>query len=153
MADDLLSKLERAEGADRKDDVSLWLKFGDLWPVEEDDDLPFMTNDPLPPSVCINGLTMFEAVERYPNDIRIPSHYNVPRFTASLDAALTLVERVLPGWRWIVDSDFDRSPPYAAQVKQRGQQWSEAPRAFAPTPALALCISLLRAVKASEQTP
>jgi len=150
MADDLLSKLERAEGADRKDDVSLWLKFGDLWPVEEDDDLSITADEPLPPSVRINGLTMFEAVERYPNDIRIPSHYNVPRFTASIDAALALVERVLPDREWGI-WQVQENGRYYAQIGD--DHWDEAMGviiAHAKTPALALCIALLRANIASK---
>lgn len=147
MADDLLSKLERAEGADRKGDVALWLKFGHLWPVEDDDDLSIMANEPLPPSVRINGLTMFEAVERYPNDIRIPSHYNVPRFTSSLDAALALVERVLPGTEWAVSTLYGKCH---AEVNMNAEEPATAQAATIP---LALCIALLSASQAKEQAP
>lgn len=74
-----------------------------------------------------------------------------PPYTASLDAVVALAERVLPGWRWIIDSDWDRGPPYAAQVKRQGDAWSEAPREFAKTPPLALLLALLLAVQSQKK--
>lgn len=65
----------------------------------------------------------------------------------SIDSAVALIERKLPGWRWIVDSDFDRGPPYAAQVKARGATWAETYRPMCKTPALALIAALLSALE------
>ncbi|WP_392352973.1 hypothetical protein V8F63_09495 [Brevundimonas sp. LF-1] len=68
----------------------------------------------------------------------------LPNPVLSLDAALALVERVLPGWRIGLNSDPDRGPLWAAQVKRRGETWRPIGE-LAPTPALALCIAILRA--------
>jgi hypothetical protein len=68
----------------------------------------------------------------------------------SVDAAIALAERVLPDHRWIVDKDCDRAPKYAAQVKARGATWRETSRPFANTPALALCLAIVRALIAKE---
>ncbi len=61
----------------------------------------------------------------------------MPRYTASLDAAVALLERVLPGWRWAVDSNG------YADVRS----YSSMKEAFgtAQTPAIALCIAVLKA--------
>lgn len=64
--------------------------------------------------------------------------------TTSLDAAIALAERVLPGWRIGLNSDHDRAPMWSAQVKQRGEPWRPIGD-LATTPALALCIAILRA--------
>lgn len=68
-----------------------------------------------------------------------------PNYTASLDAALALAERVLPGWEGEID--FGRrgfaclypEQPYPAHLEYNAE---------ASTPALALCAAILRA---SEQ--
>lgn len=65
-----------------------------------------------------------------------------PSFTTSLDAALALVERCLPGWRWAVGV---YGTGYQAALDSGGvfnQFHSEA-----PTPALALCLALIRALE------
>lgn len=73
------------------------------------------------------------------SDLRI-----LPKFTASLDAALALVERVLPGWEWSVGSD---------QGCAIATVWT--PHAGVddldvggPTPALAILAALLSALLA-----
>lgn len=70
--------------------------------------------------------------------------YQPAPVTTSLDAALALAERVLPGWRVGLNSDHDRGPLWSAQVKRRGETWRPIGE-LAPTPALALCIATLRA--------
>lgn len=77
--------------------------------------------------------------------------------TESLDAAIALVERVLPGWSWhAMNKDQEENDPYKLRdtpraILQRGQasSLSEMQKrwfsASAPTPALAICAALLRA--------
>lgn len=65
-----------------------------------------------------------------------------PNYTASLDAALALAERVLPGWGFYLRRDGDGSgcgliPPGMTSVTPGHMQ--------AATPALALCAAILRA--------
>lgn len=73
-----------------------------------------------------------------------------PCVTTSLDAALALAERVLPGWRMHVLQDQDGM----YQTDNAAKRWfcgiheKRGPgnvMAHAPTPALALCIAILKA--------
>ena len=61
-------------------------------------------------------------------------------FGTKLDSALVLHNEVLPGWFWRVAKVAPES--YEAAVFRN---WSDAKRAFAPTPAAALCAAILRA--------
>lgn len=71
-----------------------------------------------------------------------------PPYTASLDAALALVERVLPGWGFYLRRDKDGCGcglvhPEFPRVTPGHQE--------APTPALALLAALLRALDTQSQ--
>ena len=84
-----------------------------------------------------------------------------PSFTTSLDAALALAERILPG-----DPDFQPTGPsvgwkinlYRGMVPAPLGGWIATVRRHAsdgfdgsaPTPALALCIAILRALNLNE---
>ena len=78
-----------------------------------------------------------------------------PPYTSSLDAAVALVERVLPplyggtlpayGWKWGVYKTLY----WTAWVREHGDEGVEVMR---KTPALALCIALLRALEAREES-
>lgn len=70
---------------------------------------------------------------------------NVPYYSTSLDAAIALVERARPGWRWLIEYDDHRGPSYGAQIKEHGEDWSITKRCLAATPAAALIAALLRA--------
>lgn len=67
-----------------------------------------------------------------------------PHFTTSLDAAVALVERVRPGWRWSCGLG-----PSAAMATiynpDAGPMSDDRWKAVAPTPAAALLAALLRA--------
>jgi hypothetical protein len=71
-------------------------------------------------------------------------HDPVPTYTTSLDAALALAERVLPGWGFYLRQDKDGCgcgmvyPEYNSVT---------AGHFTAPTPALALCAAVLKAVE------
>ena len=71
----------------------------------------------------------------------IPFH-NHPPFTASIDAAVALCKQKLPGWHWTVsDRDLARvSNPSANQFEDDRFD------ALAATPALALCLAVVRAL-------
>lgn len=78
---------------------------------------------------------------------------DVPAYTSSLDAALSLVERVLPGWGVEVltpDRDMWRATVWP-WVSSRGTRDNVGFRySYAKTPALALLAALL---KATEEKP
>lgn len=74
-----------------------------------------------------------------------------PSFTTSLDAALALAERVLPGWfvglqqnRWV----HREGPAWAAYLTP--PKSSLEIEGDGPTPALALCIAICRALNLNE---
>lgn len=70
------------------------------------------------------------------------------RVTTSLDAALALAERVLPGWVWQLDVEPSRAwAQGAAEPWPEGLVASDRGGAYAggDTPALALCIAILKA--------
>lgn len=62
-------------------------------------------------------------------------------YTASVDAAIALAERVLPGWGWLVQNC---GHPACILVKDDTSY-----EVRGTTPAMALCIALLRAKEAS----
>lgn len=83
-----------------------------------------------------------------------------PKFTASLDAIVKLVEAKLKsddiaagGW-WEVDRNGDAlvvmAIKYGPDEEGRFEYDTESVTAHAATPALALCLALLRALKAQE---
>lgn len=63
----------------------------------------------------------------------------IPHYTTSLDAALALVERVLPGWAWSVGNKAQGGQAYL--MRGLGDGLIEGKGA---SPALALCIALLK---------
>jgi hypothetical protein len=71
-----------------------------------------------------------------------------PEFTASLDAALALCERVLPSVFWNVGVSDTKAPRYSADVACPGS--GERP---GYTPALAVLSALLRALQAATPLP
>ncbi len=65
-----------------------------------------------------------------------------PTFSTSLDAALALVERVLPGWVWNMGNDL----PCWVHLWIDDRNYDGNPiKSDAATPALALCAAILRA--------
>lgn len=72
--------------------------------------------------------------------IRRPSHLKkMPRYSQSLDAAVALVARLLPGWNWwlgrIGRAAVDRKNPHSRF------------EAINPIPAIALCLAALKALE------
>lgn len=76
------------------------------------------------------------------------------QLTASIDAALAFVERVLPGWRVSIDSDQDRGPMWRAAVKPCGSHYTAKPTgwiyAMQATAPLAILIASLKALQERE---
>ena len=71
-----------------------------------------------------------------------------PHYSTSLDAALALAERVLPGWSWMVRhyASGHGGPGWTAYVCQpENDTVNSGP--VKSTPALALCLAVLRATQ------
>lgn len=79
-----------------------------------------------------------------------------PRYTASVDAAIALAERVLPGWTFEhIGQDYIRASGLDNDVMPMGwtveiSDGSQTVQGQAPTFPLAICIALLRAKEASK---
>lgn len=70
-----------------------------------------------------------------------------PHPTTCLGDALALAERVLPGWCWLVERHKDGS---ASVTLDEWSAYSSGPFVQGATPALAVCIAILRATTASS---
>lgn len=70
--------------------------------------------------------------------------FPVAALTTSLDAAVALCERVLPGWDWQIERLVSFDGPYALV------ELGDRPQVEAATPALALVAATLRALAARQ---
>lgn len=144
--DDLLSRVEAATGPDGELDAALWLRF-----VPGTTRKATTVNHPKGPYIIDETREHFRLV-------------TVPAYSASLDAALALCERVLPGWAWCAAGpDAETSEPLcwatlAGPVRMVKLDWDGPPEpdretitSYAMTPALALLAALLKAVQAQSQ--
>lgn len=145
---DLKALLDRATEPSRELDARLHIAlYGwKLSPVPADADGKnageVYTPDGKPPG---NGFT-------YPHKGAIHPHYHVPdvRYTASLDAATQLCERLLPGWYWGAGNNPYASPQEAHSAWVTSPEGRGPGKLFAPTPALALCRAIVTALAAKE---
>jgi hypothetical protein len=73
-----------------------------------------------------------------------------PAYTASVDAALALVERVLPGWEFALQVERPADGPAIWRVEMGDplRHWTSE----AATPALALLASMLRAIEGGRSS-
>lgn len=151
MTESLVSRLEGAEAGSRELDFWIAFELGLLSDVVRDR-----------PSRVEPGpgdeLTIYDANGRRAGWVGY--HVSTP-VTTSIDAALSLAGRVLPGWAWNVCgpdrmvAPDDRSWAAVAAPEMNGalEPWDldrETHEARAATPALALCAAILRA-KGTDQ--
>jgi hypothetical protein len=135
---ELIERLEKARGEDRELDG---LIFGWLHKTE-------------PCGTFMCGFDEEKFQFRHPDDAptgRFRAWYvrgeNVPAYTASIDAVVALVERELPGWGYYLRSDKEGNGcglvyPDAFRVTPC--------HCMGATPAIAVCLALLRALEAQE---
>jgi hypothetical protein len=69
-------------------------------------------------------------------------------YTSSIDAAVALAERALPGWYWSAYSKDGYGLAHARM--EEPEDTGRGTRADAPTPALALCIAIVEALEAKN---
>lgn len=142
---DLEKRLSEAKGPDREIDVHLYAAFSDL---------------PIKPasSWCVMDKFQFAYTDERKDRRALYLHEDdVPEFTASLDAAVALCERVLPGRGLMIGRGKTRpSEPlwgvelYADDLVKIGAPYRIIARAESETPALALCLAIVRALLAKE---
>jgi hypothetical protein len=131
---DLIKRLEEAEAGSRELDALVFRRFG----------------GPLPKEFAGYGVGLtWQADGSATMPVgEMQVRYDPPPLTTSLDAALALAERVLPGlYMWKVEFDDEpTSTPASAKVyaKRDGQ-------GSALTPALALCAAILKATDTGRE--
>jgi hypothetical protein len=127
---ELRERLEAAEGPDRELDLDLAITMGTMppeWNPEDDDRGCYVD----PGSVCLS-----------------PGVFEAPAYTASLDSAVALVEKVLPGRDWSCVSVDSTYSAWLGPEEEEGIIW---PQDNSPTPALALCTALVKALEETQK--
>lgn len=138
----LLERVEKAEGPDRELDAAIYNA---------------LYTDNYRPHAFHSFEQKFHAVHRYHDGWLVGKDNsdewaeNLPKFTASIDAAVALVEKMLPGWAWGVHVNPRAVGGFLAHVTERSPIRPMPNIGAAPTPALALCAALLRALIAKAE--
>lgn len=138
----LIERLEGLSGPDRE--VDAWIGYH--------------TN------LVVDEMSWRDKIDRFGIEHAVKSatsHQNVwcgalPAYSASLDAAIALVEKVLPGWRIENLGEWDHEQlrsrgPWMCDLMPRGKSFKDcfpAKCAHAPSPAIALLIAMFRALAA-----
>lgn len=115
----LITRLSKLDAPDREVDAEIYIRFN--IPAERAGRIDYS-----------NGM-----VGWWPKDGPYVSAVTVPAYTASVDAAIALTDRVLPGWKWYAGNWNDHA---AVLSPDRNSDQ----RAVAATPAIALCIAVLK---------
>lgn len=113
---DLLARVEQAEGPDRELDKALWYKLVFDPALADPDELHWLK---------------FVGQKQ-------------PWFTASLDASLALVERVLPGWTWDIGCDDSADGRYYTAILWAPDYKSDSGEQFSKNRSLSVLIALLK---------
>lgn len=139
MADlkDLIARCERATGGDRELDVRLYAELlDDRDIIERETWITGRSRQP-PHDECALGRIDPGKVQRnFTAAFHAPE---IPAYTSSIDAALALCERVLPGWWWHVSSTHCELHHPITRLKDR--------RASAKTAPLAIILAALKALE------
>ena len=140
----LLAKLEQATGPDQEIDILIWLCLGKVL-AHPNDNEAWQKRLPMAPHVPVNARTLYQAYKLFPTDLRgMRRCWNIPSFTASMDAAMTLMPE---GWYWDIRK---RQQGYLViafvVVAEKGNHsYDEMFQEEAPTAQLAFCRAALRA--------
>ena len=133
-ASELIERLGKATVADRNLDAALHVAL--VKPEQRADDLCYFRV----PSANMDHMEMCAPGTYWLKERSGASLQIAPAYTASLDAAIALVERVLPGTEWAVSTLYERNH---AEVNMNAEEPVTATGATLP---IALCLALLKAV-------
>lgn len=131
---ELRERLEKASEPDRETDALLWCS---------------VTGETYEPSSVRVDMKRGEYVQR---------SWNVPAYTESLDAIVSLIEGKLPGWSWHLQapdaekSHLPKQEVYSATLSERYPKFGD-PLGFGRNPALALCLAFVKAMEAQSNEP
>lgn len=89
----LAERVERLAGPCREVDCLIWIEVGNELGFD-DPQQKWRLRRPLQPRICVMGRWLGSALEKYPEDVAgVALNWRVPEFTASIDAAMTLVPK------------------------------------------------------------
>lgn len=126
---DIIGRLAAATGPDRELDDRIWAEM-DERDVREHNGRLLAKSRRAPFDECVIG-----------------GGTPTPAYSSSIDATVALIERVLPGWEW----QIGKYKGDMGQACLRRPDADEPERLeFAPTPPLAACLALFRALEARE---
>ena len=128
----LIARLEKAEGPDREIDALIWLKTTDG-----------ATRKALEVKSATNLWPPYTIDETRDETGRL---IIVPPVTSSIDAAVSLAERVLPGWLWSITFGLERSAAFIRDMDIFACDPIEG-KGYHRTPAIALVLATLRALQ------
>ena len=134
----LIEKLEAASEGSRELDFWIWLA------LERDNTVV----PQIPASFQSKRGDEFELYDANERCVGWVGFQVVPHYSLSIDAALALAERVLPGWAWNIDRWGKMSRVTLNECDAEGWHKSKHRRievAAEQPPALALCAAVLRA--------
>ena len=143
MLDDLIARVEAAEAGSRELDCMISVELRVLSPHM--DVAPWAVNWTGPYA------TKGGRVYLVHSDGSLGPNWTPPPLTTSLDAALGLVERKLPGICWGVEIGLGGFDAYVSRNRVGTGHWLS--EAFGKTPALALILALLRALASKDTSP
>lgn len=133
----LIERLEKAEAGSRE--LDCWIGYhADLLV----DDMSWREKiDKFGIEHALNAATSYSNVWRT----------QLPHYSTSIDAAVALVERLLPGWTIASIGQDDGKRWHAELRKGYRTSYSTVALAGSPTPALALCLAALKALEARDK--
>ena len=124
--------IENSSSPSRLFDCQIWHHVGGLLGQS----FSLKGHDPIRPSEIIQGRWFGSVLEKYPEDIDGVAHnWRVPQFTASVDAAQTLLHNV----GYVLWAPLGKKPSVSTQI---GGGWSEYSTGY--NEAMAMCAAALR---------
>jgi hypothetical protein len=151
---DLIARVEKAEGPDRELDALVWSEFLprhgegiDGFDLPDGAHYEYEADDR-------GAVSMY--VRLADGNCRVRARRPAEPFTASIDAAVALAGRVLPGWLFGIetfpnDEVFTPSGAQAFVAEDRSRLDAGYGHGEAKTPAIALVLAILRAVQAQRE--
>ncbi|WP_176074644.1 hypothetical protein [Brucella intermedia] len=141
MTSDLITRLSKLDAPDREVDARIWCEVHGVVYVDHY-------------ALMHETQVFFKEKGKRKEQVSGGDRPHAAFYTASVDAATALAERVLPGWYWGITQGDDGEDavefqgnvwpsiqPYPAELEQYG---------YHKFPAIALLIALLRAKEASK---
>lgn len=141
---ELIEALEKSSGPDRELDCHIAIAL-DIWPTwrsPSSNEEAYVKTSTLGPEVAVRIRGRRKSRGNTPiwYTHEVYEEHRLPRYTASIDAAIALVERKFPGKGALIDTASNR-----AGIGRSGEYPSSG-----ATPAIALCRALLRALHKEE---